>query len=263
VTQVARAALALGAPRRPGYHAAMRWLLVYLAVAGCARAGKENSIIGGLTDARPRSGDSGIVPEPDASPIDAPTAQVAMNQTASGAIDTDNLYGCFDPSTGFSRETSYYRVFTLADYAVASTLRVTEVDFAIADATGAGGQQPGKVNLYSYGGPIDGTTLDLSQVRMVSSVDIQIADGTGTRMAVPITGDVAPSTNLLVEIMTPDGLGDGNDFSLGTNTAGERHPGYVRSPSCGSIADPTAMSSLGFGEVDALISAIGITGAPD
>ena len=49
----------------------MRWLLICLAIAGCARAGKENSIIGGLSDAGDR-GDGGIIPGPDAPLIDAP-----------------------------------------------------------------------------------------------------------------------------------------------------------------------------------------------
>ena len=48
----------------------MRWLLLCLVIAGCARAGKENSIIGGLFDAGPRDGTD--VPPPDGSLIDAP-----------------------------------------------------------------------------------------------------------------------------------------------------------------------------------------------
>src|SRR5262245_55567714 len=102
----------------------MRWLLICLAIAGCARAGKENSIIGGLPDARPR-GDATEIPPADASPIDAPPGQVTMSQTAINAIAIDNSFRCPRGPN------SYYRVFTLADYSITATLHVTQVEFGI------------------------------------------------------------------------------------------------------------------------------------
>lgn len=50
----------------------MRWLLVCVALAGCARAGKENVIIGGIIDAGPRRDASEIPPD---AMIDAPAVQ--------------------------------------------------------------------------------------------------------------------------------------------------------------------------------------------
>src|SRR5262245_7576197 len=99
----------------------MRWLLLVLTFAGCARAGQENSIIGGLNDARP-SGDADTVPGPDASLIDAPPQQVTLNQTASNGITKNNSFGCV--SAGITLQNSYYRVFQLADYGVTTTLHV-------------------------------------------------------------------------------------------------------------------------------------------
>src|SRR5262245_47091828 len=111
----------------------MRWVLVSLAIAGCASAGKGNSIIGGLLDAGPEDAgtDADDFPEPDASLIDAPPQQVSLSQTVSATIARNNTFACFNDATGLTRLNSYYRVFALADHSIATTLHVTEVAFGI------------------------------------------------------------------------------------------------------------------------------------
>jgi hypothetical protein len=61
----------------------MRSLLVCLALAGCARAGKENIIIGGIIDAGPRRDASEIPPD---AMIDAPAVQISPTGTATETI---------------------------------------------------------------------------------------------------------------------------------------------------------------------------------
>lgn len=246
----------------------MRWLLICLAIAGCARAGRENSIIGGLTDARP-SGDADTVPAPDASPIDAPPQQVTLTQTASLGITRNNSFGCVE-SSGITDQNSYYRVFKLADYQITTTLHVSQVLFGIetAAAGGGAGSQPATLNLGTYAGTPGGTTLDLSGVRNISSMNIQIPDGSATRMAVPITGDIAPTMNVIVELAIPDGTADGNEFFIGTNTDTESAPGYTFSPvpDC-KTPSPTSMQSiaddLGFGDVHLVMTVTGMTDLPN
>lgn len=238
----------------------MRWLLICLAIAGCARAGKENSIIGGLTDARPR-GDATEIPPPDASPIDAPAQQTTLSQTASNAIAVDNSFRCPDGAN------SYYRVFTLADYSIATTLHVTQVDFGIQDAIGGQGTtQPATVNIGTYAGPTGDTTLDLTQVRMISSVDIKIPDGSATAMSVPIAADIAPAASVIVELAIPDAAATGDRFFIGTNTDGERRPAYTLEPVCG-FTSPTSMQSIAdqfqFGNVHTVMSLTGTTDTPN
>src|SRR5262245_54426166 len=114
----------------------MRWLLVCLAIAGCARAGEQNSIIGGLNDARP-SGDADDVPPPDGSTIDTPPGQVTLTQTASNGITLNNSFGCV--VGGKTLRNSYYRVFTLADFQVTTMFHIMKVDFGIQTATAGGG----------------------------------------------------------------------------------------------------------------------------
>ncbi|HEX8106187.1 MAG TPA: hypothetical protein VF516_00605 [Kofleriaceae bacterium] len=243
----------------------MRWLLICLAIAGCARAGKENSIIGGLTDARPR-GDAETVPLPDASPFDAPPQQVTLTQTANNAITKDNSFACVD--AGSTLQNSYYRVFKLADYEITTTLHVIQVDFGIqtAAAGGGAGSQPATVHIGSYAGTPGGTTLDLSQVRMINSANIKIPDGSATGMTVPITADIAPGTSVIVELAIPDGTAAGNKFFVGTNTDTERAPGYTSEPDCG-VTQPTSMQSIAddnmFGNVHLVMTLTGMTDTPN
>jgi hypothetical protein len=225
----------------------MRWLLICLAIAGCAKAGKENSIIGGLIDAGTRG--------------DGPTT---LTETASDAVAMGaSLLNCHGMSTDFIFENSYYRVFTLADYGIATTLHVTEVDFGIDTAiAGTGGKQPGTIRIGTYGGAPGGTTLDLSLVRAISSADIQIADGSATRMTVPITADIAATTSMIVELFIPDGRTAGNKFKIGANAGGERKPGYLRGPDCGSSV-PTTLKILSPGdEIDLILTVTGMTETP-
>jgi hypothetical protein len=243
----------------------MRRLLVCLAIAGCARAGEQNSIIGGLNDARPHS-DADDVPPPDASTIDAPPQQVTLTQTASNAITMNNSFGCV--VGGSTLKNSYYRVFTLASFNVTTVLHVQKVEFGIQTAAAGGGAatQPATVNLGTYGAVPTGTMLDLSLVRSLGSVPIQIPNGSATSMSVPITGDVAPTTSVIVELAIPDGSAAGNKFFVGTNTDTERAPGYTLGPDCG-VTPPTSMQSiaddLGFGPVHMVLTVTGMTDLPN
>jgi hypothetical protein len=244
----------------------MRWLLLVLTIAGCARAGKENSIIGGLTDARP-SGDADTVPGPDASPIDAPPQQVTLTQTASNGITKNNSFGCV-VSSGVTVPNSYYRVFKLADYGVATTLHVMQVEFGIQTATAGGGagSQPATLHIGTYAGTPGAATLALSMISEVRTMNIRIPDGSATRMTVPIAADIAPTANLIVELAIPDGRPDGNKFFVGTNTDLERAPGYTLGPECG-ITQPTSMQSIaddGDGRHVALVMTVtGMTDLPN
>lgn len=224
----------------------MRWLLICLAIAGCARAGKENTIIGGLDDARSS---------------DAPK-QTTLTQTTSNAIVASNSFRCpLGPN-------SYYRVFTLADSGITTTLHVTQVDFGIQDAIAgnSGTDQPATVNIGTYAGPLGNTTLDLAQIRPISSADIKIPNGSATTMTVPIAADIAPTASAIVELALPDPATSQDSFLVGTNTDGESHPAYTLEPKC-SHPSPTTMQSIAdanmFGNVDIVMTVTGTTDAPN
>jgi hypothetical protein len=242
----------------------MRWLVVSLAVAGCASAGKGNSIIGGLGDAGigTERGDANDFPAIDAAVIDSPPQQITLTQTASTTVTRSNSLVCSDTATGLTSHNSYYRLFALSDYAVGSTLHVAEVEFAIqlADAGPSATEQPAQILLGIYRAEPSGTTLDPDQIESVNKVDIAIPNGAGTRMAVPITGDIDPGARLLVELDVPDGNAAGSKFVIGSNAQGERQPGYMSAPDC-DVVRPTTLHSLTeqlmLGESDIIL---GVTG---
>jgi hypothetical protein len=249
----------------------MRRFLVSLALAGCATAGPGNAIVGGL-DAGDGRGDAGEtrgddagsdadLPPIDASPIDAPPQQVTLSETTSTAIVGNNSFAC-DDASGALRQNSFYRVFALGDFAITGALHVTEIEFGVQSAAGGPGafEQPAQVKLGSYRGTLGGTTLDLSLVDPIAMADLTIPDG-GGRVAVPITGDVRPGTNLIVELALPDATQSGATFRIGSNTDGERQPGYTSAPDCG-FDQPTTVQSIAdqnsFGTIDILISVTGL-----
>ena len=243
----------------------MRWLLVALAVAGCAKGGPGNSIIGGLEDAGVDGGsrDAGDPPEPDASPIDAPPAQVTLAQTVTGAMLDGNSVACQPDIRGLTRANSYYRVFALADHAVAGPLRVTEIAFAIESArSGVGADQPATLNIGTYAAAPFGETLDPAQFQQLHSVPLRIPDGRLTRMTVPVAVDVPAAENLIVELAIPADPRVENEFFIGTNRDGERRPGYLRAPDCEYLAPTTFVkiasdSDDPFGPVDILLTVTG------
>lgn len=236
----------------------MRWLLLVLTIAGCARASKENSIIGGVVDAGTR-GDG-----PDVPPDDASLQPTTLSQTTSDAVAMGaSLFNCHGSTTGFIFENSYYRVFTLADHGITGTLHVTQVDVGIDTAiAGTGGQQPGTIRIGTYGGALGGTMLDLALVRMIGSASIQIPDGSATKMTVPITADIAATESMIVELFIPDGRDAGNKFRIGANAAGERKRGYVRGPDCGASVPTTVKSLSPSDEIDLILTVTGLAETP-
>jgi hypothetical protein len=233
----------------------MRWLPTCLVLAGCASAGPQNTIVGGLMDAG--------VGRDAAATLDGAGVEVTLVETTSNNLALGHSFGCVDKQSRATLENSYYRVFTPADHGVAGTLHVTHVDFAIDTAAAAtGGSQPGKVNLGTYTGVPGAATLDLSLVTAVSSTDIAIPDGGGTQMTVPITADIAADAHLLVELFIPDGFipeHTGNRFLIGMSGDAERQPGYTRGgPGC-QTDTPVTMQSLA-GTDDAFVILMTVTG---
>ncbi|HET7504322.1 MAG TPA: hypothetical protein VFK02_25045 [Kofleriaceae bacterium] len=240
---------------------APRWFLVSLAIAGCASAGKGNSIIGGITDAGGdpgRRSDANDFPELDASPIDAPAEQLTLTQNVSSTVTRATTFLCLNPNDRtLTVQNSFYRVFALDDFHVTSVFHVTQVDFAIefANAGPDAMEQPAQVTLASYGAVPAGTTLDAAKIRPITTVDLKIPNGAGTRMSVPIAADVAPGSQLLVELAVPDGTPTGSAFVIGSNSQGERGPGYLSStdPGC-ALPDPTTMESIREAHPDLMLS---------
>ncbi len=234
----------------------MRVAIGALALFGCANANLAQGTPpdgGGKDVDAPRAHeiDAAIdAPRPiDAPPpmIDAPQSggPVTLSQTTSAQVVAGNSFNCnYGSPTFYTAENSYYRVFRLADYGITNTLHVTSVQFLVETALSGGGTgQPATVNIGTYAGTVGAVTLDTTQVTQVATANITIPDGNATTVVAPIAGDIAAGTNLIVEILIPDGNAASNEFFIGSNSAGESQPGYIRAPTCATTS-PTTFASI-------------------
>src|ERR1051325_4254949 len=123
---------------------------------------------------------------------------------------------------------------------------VTSVSFGIEQATsGTGTGQPVTVNLYANNGA-EFPGGDWQSNLIATSGSINVPDQSGTIFQVPITATVPAGTlELVMEVMTPDGVAAGNTFFIGSNNLAETGPSYLSSVACG-INDPTPTSDIGF-----------------
>ncbi|MEQ1606663.1 MAG: Ig-like domain repeat protein, partial [Pyrinomonadaceae bacterium] len=172
----------------------------------------------------------------------SPDAAITFTQSTSQAITNLNSISC---NNGLVHvENSYYRAFTLASHGITTeTLNVTSVDIAIELADAGGPTQPVTIKLYTAAGFPAGFPGSLT---LIGTATANVADQSLTILNIPVAGTVPPSTSqLVVEVLTPDGTAGGNYFFIGSNAAGQSGLGYIRAPGCG-IASPTSLGAIGF-----------------
>lgn len=221
-----------------------RSLLVLLCLApaaGCAKGvSNERGNQGGGADGGFANADA--APRPDGSVVDSPDAAsgaLTLTQSSSMDITAENSVACFNSAEGFTLEASYYRVFDLAALGVTGPLMVDSVLVGIENAeAGAGATQPAKVLLHSLSG-----ALQLANLTEIASVDIDVADQSGTVLEVPISASVPVGTTLVVELLVPDGSVDGHLLFPGSNSLGQSGPTFVRD-GCGGAEEPIDLALL-------------------
>ena len=220
-----------------------RLVLALLATAGCASATTSGDEADARTDA---SGDPDAALPIDAplidAPIDAPPT-ATLSQSSSLTITADNSLACTQTSTGFTAENSYYRAFRLADHGVNTAFTANRVDVAVENATsGSGGSQTVQVKLYTVAGAFPAGVLTQIAGQLVT------VPNTTTGTTIPVTlspPGIAPAGSTVVaEVYVPDGRAVGNTFFIGSNTASESGPSYIRAATCGST-NPVTFASTG------------------
>ena len=138
---------------------------------------------------------------------------------------------------------------------------VTAVSFGVEEATGAGGTQPVTVRLYTNsGGAFPGGTRT-----QIATTTIQVPDAaSGTVLNVPLVATVPAGTSeLVMEVFTPNGQATGNFFFIGSNTAPETGPSYLSAADCG-ITTPTDTATIGFPDMNIVFNVLGscVPGTP-
>jgi hypothetical protein len=177
------------------------------------------------------------------------TGEVIVTQT-----NADTISGGVACTTAamprYVREQSFYRGFAFDDYDIRGAFHIRKVTFGFYSALAGGGAvgQPGDVTIYTYGGAIGGDTLDLSKTTKLGMAQTFTIPNTPTpaTYGLDTSIDVPAGTDaIVVELHIRDGLAAMHQLSVGTNTRGERMPGYQRAPGC-SFAAPVTLGTAGF-----------------
>jgi hypothetical protein len=204
--------------------------------------------------------DAGIDAMPDASPIDAMPVDVALSQSTSLAVLSNNSPGCFFSQTQpWSYESSYYRLFDLPALGYAGQVSIDHVDIGVQRADAPDGAQTVTLRLSTLSGAFQTGNLTLR-----GSIDVVVFDQLQSVLAI----DFAPAvvipagSRLVVELFVADstdtGNGEHNIFFVGSNMDPETAPSYVRAPGgdC-NVAQPTTFADLAYPETHVVMQVAG------
>ncbi len=177
-----------------------------------------------------------------------------LTQSTSQSIIAVNSVSC--NSGGLHTDNSYFRAYDMS--AFPDGFDVCELQVGVEQAVGAGGTQPMTVNVYANsGGAFPAGTLAL-----LGTAGVSVADQSLTVLTVPLAvGIPAGTTEMVLEVFTPNGITAGNSFFIGSNNLGESGPSYLMAADCGLTA-PTPTGDIGFGNMQIVLNASGDAVAP-
>src|SRR5205823_4434298 len=179
-----------------------------------------------------------------------PTCPPIITQSSSQAIVTGNSVSC-NNGTGHT-DNSYWRAFNMGG----AGSNITAVSFGVESANNT---QPVTVRLYTTMNFPAGFPGSLTQIG-TTTINVGPSD-TGTVRQTPLTATVPAGTSQLVmELFTPDGTTTGNLFFVGSNTAAETGPSYISAAGCG-ITVPMTTGAIGFPNMHIVFNVFGPCGA--
>jgi subtilisin family serine protease len=199
----------------------------------------------------PAAGDR-VVVRPQALPVGSRTA--ILTHSRSQAIADNNSTACAGGRG--SADTGYLRTFTLQDFGITAAFEVTEVSFAIQRLLGP--PQTIGVNLYTLQ---DDNRLTYENLTEIGTAQVTLSAQEMTTITVPVTGTVPAGSTLVVEIDTPDRLESGGFLYIGSNSAGQTAPSYIRADAC-DLPEPADLAGLGFPDMHVIMNVTGVTEGP-
>lgn len=237
-----------------------------LFLIGCATASNGGS--SNANDAHPdRDADlqADASARSDGQPADAralPDAHlptdITLTQVSSNTLATSTLACGAGNATA---KQAYYRVFDLAELGIVTPLTLVSVAFGVQSASGA---QTITVNIGTYAGP-PGATLNVGggaddwaagNVTALATATQSVTDAdSGMIVSVPIAATIPGSSQLIIEVRSPQDSGSVS-FFLGASNGTETTPGFFWSPTC-DANPPGTPAELGEGVVPFVITATG------
>lgn len=158
---------------------------------------------------------------------------MVMTSTLQEPSTTNVVAGTVTCANGLNEtaEDHYYRAFLLSDYAITSDFHVTQVTFAVESALG--GPQTATVKVGTYSGAVTTTTTTLTPAMITNigqATTPSIPDGDNGTVTTPIDAMIPANSTILVEIATPDHIGDGTGLFPGSNNTAEKKPSFFSTP---------------------------------
>jgi len=180
-----------------------------------------------------------------------------VQNAAPGLIVAGNSIACTVQDSSVHVENSYYRRYDLnGEFGISTSFSVTSVDVGIESAAaGSGGAQPIEIRLYRIA---TGNPLLLGNLVPVGSLITTVADASLAVVNFPVTSSAvnAQTSDLVVEVFTPDGQAAGHSFFIGSNDSGQTAPSWLRAPDCGA-AEPVATADVGAPDMHVVLIANG------
>ena len=176
-----------------------------------------------------------------------------LTQSTSMTVADGNSFGCEPISFGQppfpTSANSYYRVFHLADYGIDASFDVNAVTFGIEKLTTA---MDVTIKLYTLEGD-----LNVADLTLIGSATHNLTAQTLQLVTVPVSASVPAGATLVVEIAAPSFVGTHDVFLPGSNALGETGATYIDSFGQCGIADITDVATLGFANMDLVMSVSG------
>ncbi len=179
-------------------------------------------------------------------------AVTLWQNTNTTTIIANNSISC--NLAGEHDDNSYWRAFTPSTFGQTGTFTVTGVRIGVEEATaGMGGNQPITVRIYTNsGGAFPAGTRTL-----IGSLNTTIANGNLFFQDFAVTAPPLPvTTQIVVEIFTPDGQAVNHRFFIGSNNLGQSAPSYISAADCGA-PNPTNVANAGAPNMHTLIALVG------
>lgn len=166
-----------------------------------------------------------------------------LSQNLSSEPEPFVSFGCVDPSTGYSLENRWLRVFNLAERGLGgSTAWIDGLHFG-ADSTASGlGSQPVRVSLYRLNGPMQRSNLALLARTTVLVDDTELSM---FEVSFDDPVEVPLDATVVIEVSIDDGRVGGNTYFPAGNRAPNTAPAYYESAACG-IHEPMSYDDLRF-----------------
>jgi len=209
-----------------------------------------------VADPNASFGGSGLSPSLLGMPIATPLVDIPLLQNMSTTPVANASVACGNNTAGYTTQNSYWRRFYFSEHpGLEKGANITSVDVSVEAAMGASLSLT--VNLYSIPHSVAVDTIPVGSLALIGTTTVSIPDGTTlSSINVPVTGMIADTANndLVVEVNSPDysSSSPAMAFYIGSNAAGQSHPGFLSAPICG-ISAPTTTAGIGFPNMHMII----------